>query len=78
MCPAGLDPSGAAARAICEAQNRAATEAAERRIEECQAQVQAEQRAKLGLEREKLEEKMRRDQADAAAKAKEAAEERTE
>jgi hypothetical protein len=53
-------------------------EAAERRIEECRAQVQAEQRAQLSLEREKLEEKMRRDQADAAAKAKEAAEEKNE
>ena len=74
MCPSGLDPAGSAARAICEAQNRAAMEAAERRIEECRAQVQAEQRAQLALEREKLEEKMRRDQADAAAKAKEAAE----
>jgi hypothetical protein len=74
MCPSGLDPAGAAARAACEAQNRAAMDAAERRIEDCRAQVQAEQRAKLGLEREKLEEKMRRDQADAAAKAKEAAE----
>ena len=73
MCPAGLDPAGAAARAICEAQNRAAMEAAERRIEECQAQVQAEQRAQLRLEREKVEEKMRRDKADAAAKAREAA-----
>jgi len=74
ICPSSLDPAGSAARAACEAQNRAALEAADRRIAECQDQVRAEHTAKLRLEREKVEETMRRDKADAAAKAKEAAE----
>ena len=74
ICPSSLDPAGSVARAVCEAQNRAASEAADRRIAECRAEAQAEHSAKLQLEREKVEEKMRRDKADAAAKAKEAEE----
>ncbi len=74
ICPSSVDPAGSAARAACQAQNRAALDAADRRIAECQAEVQAEHSAKLRLEREKVEEKMRRDKADAAAKAREAEE----
>ena len=74
ICPSSLDPAGSAARAACEARNRTTLDAADRRIAECQAQVQAEHSAKLRLEREKSEEQTRRDKADAAAKAEEAAE----
>src|SRR5712692_5586026 len=55
MCPSSLDPAGSAARASCEAQNRAARDAADRRIAECQDQIRAEHSAKLQLEREKSE-----------------------
>jgi sRNA-binding protein len=72
ICASGLDFGGAAARAVCEAQNKSAVEAADKRIEDCRTQVEADRRAQLDLERHRLEEKTRREQAEAAAKAREA------
>jgi len=72
LCSSGLDLGGAAARAVCESQNKAAQDAADKRIEDCQAQVERERQAQANMEKERLEEKHRREQAEAAAKAREA------
>jgi hypothetical protein len=72
LCSSGLDLGGAAARAVCESQNKAAQDAADKRIEDCQAQVERERQVQANIEKERLEEKHRREQAEAAAKAREA------
>ena len=72
LCSSGLDLGGAAARAVCESQNKAAQDAAGKRIDDCQAQVERERQAQANLEKERLEEKHRREQAEAAAKASQA------
>ena len=72
LCGSGLDLGGAAARAVCESQNKAVQDAADKRIEDCQAQVESERRVQANIEKARLEERLRREQAEAAAKAREA------